>query len=131
MDDYATQFLGSEVTVTIDRSLGSKHPQHRYFYPFNYGFLQGTVAPDSHGVDAYVLGVFKPLTEFTGCCIMVVHRFDDDKLVVVPAGVSYSNEQIRALTVFQGRFFKSGIIRKNKINSYHYPLTYVSSVFPS
>jgi len=64
-------------------------------------------------LDAYVLGVFEPLEEFKGRCIAVIHRLDDDddKLIVVAEGIQYSDDQIRALTEFQERFFKSIILR--------------------
>jgi SAM-dependent methyltransferase len=43
----------------------------------------------------------------------VIERLDDDddKLVLAPEGVEYSDEQIRALTDFQERFFQSRILR--------------------
>ena len=67
-------------------------------------------APDGENLDAYVLGVFEPIQEFIGKCIAVIHR-RDDKLIVVPVNVCYSDEQLLALTEFQERFFKSDIIR--------------------
>ena len=65
-------------------------------------------------MDAYILGVFKPLEMFTGRCIAVIQRSDDDddKLVVAPVGKDYSDEQILALTEFQERFFESSITRE-------------------
>jgi inorganic pyrophosphatase len=64
-------------------------------------------------LDAYVLGVDKPLDEYTGRCIAIVHRLDDDddKLVVVPDGVVLGDDEIRTLTHFQERFFESEIVR--------------------
>ena len=111
--DYSIQFLGQTVRVVVDRPMGSKHPEHEIFYPVNYGYIEGVEAPDGEDLDAYILGVFGPIGEFVGRCIAVVHRKDDndDKLVVVPEGVSYSDEQIVALTEFQERFFKSVIVR--------------------
>lgn len=111
--DYATQFINQKVTVTIDRPLGTKHPKHNYFYPINYGYIKGVLAPDNEDVDAYVLGVFKPVAEFEGKCIAVIHRLDDedDKLVVVPEDKSYTDEEIKVLTEFQERFFTSEIVR--------------------
>jgi inorganic pyrophosphatase len=49
---------------------------------------------------------------FTGICVTVIHRLDDqdDKLVIAPQGSTYSSEQIRALTAFQERFFTSEIL---------------------
>jgi inorganic pyrophosphatase len=113
MKDYAQQFLGRKVTVKIDRPLGSKHPKHDFYYPINYGCIPETLAPDGEEVDAYVLGVFEPLTEFAGKCIAIIHRLDDDddKVVVVPDGKEYSKEQIAALVEFQERFFKPIIIK--------------------
>ena len=54
-----------------------------------------------------MLGVFEPVDAFTGVCIAIVHRHDDhdDKLVVVPEGVNYSDDQIMALTEFIERNF--------------------------
>ena len=65
-------------------------------------------------MDAYILGVFKPLETFTGRCIAVIQRSDDDddKLVVTPVGKDYSDEQIFALTEFQERFFESSVTRE-------------------
>lgn len=113
MNDYATKFLNKIVTVKIDRALGTKHPKHNIYYSSNYGYLENELAPDGEEVDAYVLGVFEPQKEFTGKCIAVIHRLDDDddKLIVVPDGVNYLDEQIIALTEFQERFFKSEVIR--------------------
>jgi inorganic pyrophosphatase len=106
-------FLGRTVSVKIDRPLGSHHPQYGFVYPVNYGYLPNTPAPDGDDLDAYVLGVFEPIETFTGWCIANVHRLndDDDKLIVVPEGKSYSDEQIQALVEFQERFFKSIIVR--------------------
>ena len=65
-------------------------------------------------MDAYILGIFKPLETFTGRCIAVIQRSDDDddKLVVAPDGKDYSNEQILALTEFQEQFFESSVTRE-------------------
>jgi inorganic pyrophosphatase len=109
------KFIGKTLSIKIDRPLGSFHPEWGFIYPVNYGYLPGITAPDGDNLDAYVLGVFNPLEEFCGCCIGVIHRLDDkdDKLIVVPEGKSYSEDQIRALTEFQERFFKSVILLKN------------------
>jgi inorganic pyrophosphatase len=108
-----TKFLGQELDVTIDRPLGSTHPKYHYIYPVNYGYIEGIMAPDGEELDAYVLGVFKPLSTFTGVCIAIIHRLDDndDKLVIVPKGKEYSDDQIVSLVEFQESWFKSVIIR--------------------
>jgi inorganic pyrophosphatase len=33
-------FLTTTVTVIIDRPLGSRHLQHGYIYPINYGYTK-------------------------------------------------------------------------------------------
>lgn len=109
----AKVFLGKKVIVDIDRPLGSKHPKHGFMYMVNYGFIPNTVSGDGEELDAYVLGEFAPVKRFEGCVIAIIHRIndDDDKLIVVPEGVNYSDDAIRALTEFQERFFESIIIR--------------------
>jgi len=54
-----------------------------------------------------VLGVSEPLKEFSGRCIAVIHRAEeeDDKLIVVPDGARMSESAIRRMTAFQERFF--------------------------
>ena len=108
-----SNYLGKTVTIKMDRPLGSKHPKNGLIYPVNYGYVPGTTAPDGEELDAYLLGVFEPVDEFTGKCIAYIHRTndDDDKLIIVPEGVEYTDEQINALTEFQERFFKHEILR--------------------
>lgn len=107
------QYLGKIVNVTMDRPLGSKHPKHGFIYEVNYGFIPNTISGDGEELDAYVLGEHKPLKEFEGEVIAIIHRTnDDDKLVVVAKGKNYTDEQIRALTEFQEQWFTSVIIRK-------------------
>ncbi len=109
----AKTFLGKSVFIEIDRPMGSKHPEYGFVYEINYGFVPGVKALDGDELDAYVLGVAKPLKGFSGKCIAVIHRIDDndDKLVLVPKGRIFSDNEIRKLTNFQEKFFKSVIIR--------------------
>jgi inorganic pyrophosphatase len=109
----AKDFLGKNVEVIIDRPLGSIHPKHGFIYEVNYGYIAGTLAPDGEELDAYVLGVAKPLEKFSGKCIAIIHRTNDndDKLVVVPEGESYTGVEIEKLVKFQEMWFKHKIIR--------------------
>lgn len=109
----ATDYLGKNVSIVIDRKLGTKHPKHGFIYMVNYGYVPNTVSGDGEEIDAYLLGVFEPIEEFLGKVIAVIHRTndDDDKLVVVPNDREYSDEAIRALTEFQEQYFESVIIR--------------------
>lgn len=100
------------VTVIIDRPLGSCHPKHPdLYYPVNYGYIPGIMAPDREEQDAYILGVRDPIAEFTGRIIAVIHREDDieDKWVAAPEGMTFTVEEIRKLTLFQEQYFKSDI----------------------
>jgi inorganic pyrophosphatase len=110
----ATQYLGKVVVVTVDRPLGSRHPEHGFVYDLNYGYVPGTLMPDGEALDAYVLGVQGPLETFSGLCIAVIQRISDPdhKLVLAPAGQEFTNAQIRALTGFQEQFFTSIIVRE-------------------
>lgn len=101
--------LGQIVKVTIDRPLGSYHPKHPdIYYPINYGYIEGIFALDGEEQDAYVVGVDVPVTEFTGKVIAIIHRLDDveDKWVVAPEGMNYTQDEILELVKFQEQYFK-------------------------
>lgn len=105
--------IGSTVTVTVDRAMGSCHPRHPdMVYPVNYGYVAGVLAPDNDWQDAYILGVDRPVGQFCGTVAAVIHRRDDaeDKWIVVPEGTSATREQIEAQTYFQERYFDSEVI---------------------
>lgn len=109
----AKNFIGKEVNIVIDRALGTKHPKHGFVYTVNYDYVPNVISGDGEELDAYLLGVFNPVENYKGKCIAVIHRTndDDDKIIVVPDGVNYTDEQIKALTEFQESFFESVIIR--------------------
>ena len=110
----STKYLEKIIEVKIDRPMGSKHPKYNYIYPVNYGYIPNTLSGDGEEIDCYVLGIFEPLEIYTGQCIAIIKRLDDndDKLVIVPENKNYSDDEIKVLTEFQERFFKSEIIRK-------------------
>lgn len=104
--------IGDIVTVTVDRPLGSYHPEYKdLYYPVNYGYIEGILAPDGEEQDAYILGVDKPVEKYTGKIIAIVHRSDDveDKWVVCPENMTFSKEEIREQIQFQEKFYKSEI----------------------
>lgn len=107
------KYLNEIVTVKIDRPLGSKHPKHNFIYPINYGYIPNTISGDGEEIDAYILGIDKPLQTFTGKVIAIIHRTNDneDKLVVAKDGTNYTNDEILSLTNFQEQYFKSVIIK--------------------
>ena len=108
------KLIGQEVSGTIDRPLGSHHPNfHDTIYPVNYGYVDGLFAPDGKEQDVYFLGVDEPLAIFKGTVIAIVERKDDveDKLVVVPTGLDFSNEEIEEMIQFQEKYFRHSIYR--------------------
>lgn len=104
--------IGQTVTVTVDRPLGSFHPEHRnMYYPVNYGYVKGITAPDGEEQDAYILGVNEPVDEFTGKIIAIIHRYDDveEKWVIAPENISFAKEEIWEQVCFQEKYFRSEI----------------------
>ena len=97
------EYLNKTVTIKIDRPMGSRHPKHEFFYPINYVFVPNTTSGDGEELDAYLLGIFEPVETYTGKCIAIIHRTNDndDKLIIVPEDKSYTLDQIHALTEFQ------------------------------
>lgn len=106
------EMMGPIVTVTVDRPLGSYHPEHPdIYYPVNYGYIEGTMAADNEEEDAYILGVTEPVSKFTGRIIAIINRENDieHKWVVAPEGITFTKEEIAQLTHFQEQYFKSTI----------------------
>lgn len=101
--------IGDMVKVTVDRPLGSYHPEHKdLFYSVNYGYVEGITAADGEEQDAYILGVNEPVQEFVGRIIGIVHRFDDveEKWIVAPENMSFSQEEMKEQIHFQEQYFQ-------------------------
>ena len=109
------EYLNEILEIKIDRPIGSKHPKHGFIYPINYGYVPNTVNDNGKELNAYVLGVYEPLESFTGKCIAIIHRTNnnDDKLIIVPKNKTFTNEEIKVLTDFQEQFFENLILRSN------------------
>ena len=104
--------IGKMVKVIVDRPLGSYHPKHKdIYYPINYGYIEGIIAPDGEEQDAYILGVNELVEEFTGRIIAIIHRFDDveEKWVVAPENKFYTKDEIVQQVEFQEKYFDSEI----------------------
>ncbi len=93
--------------------MGSTHPKHGFVYEVNYGFIKGIIAPDGEELDAYFLGTDVPLKEEKGIVIAIAHREDndDDKLIVVPEGINFTDEEILTQINFQEKWFKTVIVK--------------------
>ncbi len=109
--------IGRQVRVTMDRMMGTHHPQHPDLcYPINYGYIEGILAPDGEEQDAYIVGIDEPVESFAGVVIAVIRRYDDveEKWVVAPQGCRFSKEEIGQLVHFQEQFFRTEIIMDEK-----------------
>ncbi len=96
----------------MDRPLGSRHPKHGFLCLLNYGYIENTLSDDGEELDAYVLGCFEPVEKFTGKVIAYIYRKNDNDDKFIFSNKDYTDEQIKALTEFQERYFDSIIIRK-------------------
>ena len=107
------QYLNKILEVKIDRPIGTKYKNYETIYPINYGYVPNTISGDGEELDCYVLGEYKPLKEYKGKCIAVIHRLndDDDKLIIAPENKTFTNNEIKLLTDFQEKFYTSEIIR--------------------
>lgn len=104
--------IGKMVPVTVDRPMGSCHPEHKdLYYPVNYGYVEGVMAADGEEQDAYILGVAEPIRHFTGRVIALIHRYDDieEKWVVAPEGSSFTADEILDQVRFQEQYFQSEV----------------------
>lgn len=104
--------IGRQITIHIDRPLGSTHPNYPGLrYPVNYGYVPGVLGGDGDAQDVYLLGVSHPVSSYDAVVIAIIHRHDDveTKWVAAPVGLSVSLEEIRRLTAFQERYFQSEI----------------------
>ncbi|WP_104990743.1 inorganic diphosphatase [Deinococcus sp. NW-56] len=109
-----SSYLGRTVRVVVDRPLGSVHPRWpELIYPVNYGEIPGTISGDGHPIDAYLLGWDVPVQGAGGVVTAVIVREDDreDKLVVVPHGTRWPDEEIMKATWFQERYFRVRLLR--------------------
>ena len=119
----SNSIIGATVTVTVDRPLGSYHPEYKdMYYPINYGYIEGVMAPDGEEQDAYILGVNEPVDKFTGKIMAIVHRKDDIEenytvLKVAHHGSNYSSSEKFLKKVNP----KYSIISVGKNNSYGHP----------
>ena len=104
------KYLGKIIEIKIDRPLGSKHPKYDFIYPINYGYIENTISGDGKEIDAYVLGVDKPLNEFEGKCIAIIKRKNDNENKLVVANKNFNLNEIKNLTHFQERNFDIDII---------------------
>lgn len=101
-------FMGKNITVMIDRPIGTIHPKHPgLIYPINYGYIPEVIGGDGEELDVYIIGVKETLKTFNGKVIGIVHRTNDveDKLVAAPSNMIFNREEIANLVRFQEQFY--------------------------
>ncbi len=111
------EYLNQKLYIKIDRPMGSKHPKYDMIYPINYGYLPNTISGDGEEIDCYLLGVNEPVNDYTGTCIAIIKRLNDndDKLIIVPDNYNLTNEEIDKEIDFVEKYFKHIIIRKEDL----------------
>ena len=114
VNDLKKEYIGNEFEIIIDRPLGTCHPKYNnIIYPINYGYLPNTKSDDNEEIDCYLLGVKEPVNRYKGICIAIIKRTDDndDKLIIVPKGINYTDSEIEKEIEFQEKYFKHIIIK--------------------
>lgn len=106
-------YLGKTVRIETDRPIGYVHKKENYSltYPINYGYIPSVLGGDGEELDVYLLGVDKPEEEYIGKIIGIVHRENDveDKLVMAPEGVIFTQNEVAELVNFQEQYYKTEI----------------------
>lgn len=87
------KYLNQELSIIIDHPLGSQGTS--FIYPINCGYLKDT----KPNLSCYLLGIFNPLTEYTGKCIAIIKGKHASKLII--SDKAYSKEAISSLIEFQ------------------------------
>lgn len=115
--DILKGLIGKEIDVIIDRPIGTTRPKYKdMIYSVNYGYIDGFYGGDNEYQDVYILGEDKPLNNYRGKVIAIVHRLNDneDKLVVYNYGYLSSNEIEEAIK-FQEKYFNHDVITINDL----------------
>ena len=108
------EILGKKVIVTVDRKIGTRHPDYAdLIYEVNYGYIESVLGGDGEEQDAYILGVDYPVDRFEGVVTAIINRIDDneDKWVVVPKDSTITDDEILKKTYFQEKYFDIRLIR--------------------
>ena len=109
----SSHMLGRVVDIVIDRPIGTIHPDFpETVYPVNCGYIPNIKGRDGKDMAVYLIGVDKPVSEYTCRIIGAVLRLNDseDKLVGAPIGSKYHQAQIAKEISFQEKNFNSKIM---------------------
>ena len=104
-------YLGKLVDIKVDRPIGYVHHKEKYSltYPINYGYIPGVFGGDGEELDVYLLGVDKPVKEYSAKIIGIAHRENDveDKLIAAPDGINFNQAQIAEVINFQEKYYRT------------------------
>lgn len=111
--EQVRSYLGKTVTIKIDRPIGYVHHKEKYSltYKINYGYIPDVLGGDGEELEVYLLGVDKPVDEYTCKIIGIVHRQNDveDKLVAAPKGLILNQAEIAQAVHFQEQYYDTKI----------------------
>lgn len=75
--------LIAESKRVIDRPAGSRHPRYpELIYPLDYGYLEGTMAPDGGGIDVWV-GSLPDKTVTAALACVDLHKRDAEVKILL------------------------------------------------
>ncbi|HEY4387073.1 MAG TPA: inorganic pyrophosphatase [Ktedonobacteraceae bacterium] len=69
--------------IKIDRPKGSAHPRYpEFFYPIDYGYLEGTVSGDGQGIDLWIGTLPEKRITAMICTVDLAKRDSEIKLLL-------------------------------------------------
>jgi len=75
--------LVAEAKLVIDRPAGSHHPRYpECIYPLDYGYLEGTMAPDGGGIDVWVGSLPERTVTAALTCVDLMKRDAEVKILL-------------------------------------------------
>ena len=77
----AIDTLIREQPITIDRPKNTPHPRHKFIYPLDYGYLEGTTAMDG-GIDIWRGSLPEARCDAIICTVDLLKRDAEIKLLI-------------------------------------------------
>lgn len=75
--------LAAASTLVIDRPKGSRHPRYpELIYPYDYGYLEDTLAPDGGGIDCWIGSLPEKTIGAVICAVDLEKRDAEIKLLL-------------------------------------------------
>ncbi len=101
-------YIGKTLTIHVDRPIGSVRGKNRHaVYPINCGRVELPLYGAGE-LGAYLLGVDRPVYEFTGTVVgIVIHKNDNkDKIVIAPYDSTLDQAQIAEKIYFKEKYYQ-------------------------